>query len=60
MQHIQGAMMLTEAPNTNTRNMPLELLQVQKFILYIWVRVVVGGEVAAVLLEWQIFSATLG
>lgn len=63
MQHIQRAMMLTEAPNTNTQNMPLELLQVQKFILYIyiWVRARGRGrEVAAVLLEWQIFSATLG
>jgi hypothetical protein len=45
MQHIQRAMMLTEAPNTNTQNMPLELLQVQKFILYIYMGAcVVGGE----------------
>jgi hypothetical protein len=61
MQHIQRAMMLTEAPNTNTQNMPLELRQVQKFILYIYMGARGRGrEVAAVLLEWQIFSATLG
>jgi hypothetical protein len=53
--------MLTEAPNTNTQNMPLELRQVQKFILYIYMGARGRGrEVAAVLLEWQIFSATLG
>jgi hypothetical protein len=42
--------MLTEAPNTNTQNMPLELRQVQKFILYIYIYIWVRGrgrEVAA-------------